>query len=273
MSLVRHRRPLVYSGLRRSTGNRAIGASRWRSPLWVHARSRCRWVRPPRSTIARRPTRCPSSVATGSCTTSRRGSARGILCRSRRGCQRRQGTLSRPSRPGSRPRTKPWSCFSFGNDYDPNIERACPVGAAIRARQWYLMRLLLAWGAAHLRVALEALCESELLERILALGVDFTATTSLATCSPNTPATSRSSELAKRHRAHDPRIQRELNMALGHHAGRDGSERVLLCLWAGNPHARAPSLRYQAIPTTTRMWDQLPLKKPATWAMSASLRR
>jgi hypothetical protein len=47
----------------------------------------------------------------------------------------------------------------------------------------------------------------------------------------------------KRHRAEDPRIQRELNIALGDHA-KEGNERgVALCLWAGaDPHAPALSL-------------------------------
>jgi hypothetical protein len=47
---------------------------------------------------------------------------------------------------------------------------------------------------------------------------------------------------AKRYRAEDPRIQRELNIALGCHV-RAGNERgVNLCLWAGaDPHAPAPN--------------------------------
>jgi hypothetical protein len=50
----------------------------------------------------------------------------------------------------------------------------------------------------------------------------------------------------KRHRAEDPRIQRELNIALGDHA-REGNERgVALCLWAGaDPHAPALSLNLE----------------------------
>src|SRR5882672_5800927 len=46
----------------------------------------------------------------------------------------------------------------------------------------------------------------------------------------------------KRHRAEDPKIQQELNIALGYHV-RAGNERgVNLCLWAGaDPHAPAPN--------------------------------
>ncbi len=46
----------------------------------------------------------------------------------------------------------------------------------------------------------------------------------------------------KRHRSEDPKIQQELNIALGYHV-REGNERgVNLCLWAGaDPHAPAPN--------------------------------
>ncbi len=135
------------------------------------------------------------------------------------------------------------------NGYDPNLEPACPVSVAIRGRQWELMEVLLAWGAYPLRVAPEDVCESyntELLERFFTLGLDFTADhvlgNMLAEHSSNKPLFG----FAKRHREHDPNIQREITMALGHHAGREGSEKgVLLCLWAGaDPHSRVPSLRY-----------------------------
>jgi len=135
------------------------------------------------------------------------------------------------------------------NGYDPNLERSCPVSFAIRNRQWAFVELLLAWGADPLRVSPRDLCESyntELIERFHNLGIDFCADhvlgTMLAEHSSNKPLFG----FAKRHREHHPRIQVELNIALGHHAGRDGTEKgVLLCLWAGaNPHARAPSLRH-----------------------------
>jgi hypothetical protein len=50
----------------------------------------------------------------------------------------------------------------------------------------------------------------------------------------------------KRHRTEDPKIQQELNIALGCHA-RAGNERgVSLCLWAGaDPHAPAPNLEFR----------------------------
>jgi hypothetical protein len=135
------------------------------------------------------------------------------------------------------------------NGYDPNLEPSCPVSITIRNRTWDLMDLLLAWGADPLRVSPRAVCESyttEIIERFYVLGLDLTADhvlgAMLAEHSSNKPLFG----FAKRHREHDPKVQTELNMALGHHAGRDGSEKgVLLCLWAGaDPHARAPSLRY-----------------------------
>lgn len=46
-------------------------------------------------------------------------------------------------------------------------------------------------------------------------------------------------------RTDDASIQRELNIALRHHAGEGNEKGVMLCLWAGaDPHASAPSLRY-----------------------------
>jgi hypothetical protein len=46
----------------------------------------------------------------------------------------------------------------------------------------------------------------------------------------------------KRHRSEDPKIQRELNIALGYHAGKGNERGVSLCLWAGaDPHAPAPN--------------------------------
>ena len=50
---------------------------------------------------------------------------------------------------------------------------------------------------------------------------------------------------AKRHREEDSKIQRELDIALVHHAGKGNEKGVQLCLWAGaNPHAPSPSLEY-----------------------------
>jgi hypothetical protein len=139
------------------------------------------------------------------------------------------------------------------NGYDSNLESSCPVSTAIRNRTWDLMELLLTWGADPMRVSPRAVCESyttEIIERFYALGVDLTVDhvlgAMLAEHSSNKPLFG----FAKRHREHDPKIQTDLNMALGHHAGRDGSEKgVLLCVWAGaDPHTRAPSLRYPSDP-------------------------
>ena len=50
---------------------------------------------------------------------------------------------------------------------------------------------------------------------------------------------------AKRHRARDPKVQNELNIALGHHVSEENEKGVQLCLWAGaDAHAPAHSLRF-----------------------------
>jgi hypothetical protein len=50
---------------------------------------------------------------------------------------------------------------------------------------------------------------------------------------------------AKHRRVTDRRFQRELDIALAHHAGEGNEKGVQLCLWAGaNSHAPVPSLRY-----------------------------
>jgi hypothetical protein len=47
---------------------------------------------------------------------------------------------------------------------------------------------------------------------------------------------------AKRHRTDDPKIQRELNIALSYHVRAGNDRGVNLCLWAGaDPHAPAPN--------------------------------
>jgi hypothetical protein len=50
---------------------------------------------------------------------------------------------------------------------------------------------------------------------------------------------------AKRHRESDPRVQTELDIALGYHVSEGHEKGILLSLWAGaNPHARVRDLEY-----------------------------
>lgn len=134
------------------------------------------------------------------------------------------------------------------NGYDPNLERHCPLTRTLEDRRLDLLDLLLDWGADPHRVDLRALFgtyDSELFERFRELGVDLTARHALAAGLGYHTSNKPLFGYAKRLRKSDPKIQRELNIALAHHAG-DGNEKgVSLCLWAGaDPHAPAPSLRY-----------------------------
>ena len=134
------------------------------------------------------------------------------------------------------------------NGYDPNLEPSSPLDLALRARRWDLLDLLLEWGADPHRVCLTDLFDtyrSELFERFFALGVELTANHELAAAlayhSGNKPLFG----FAKRHREQDGKFQKELNIALVHHADEGNEKGVQLCLWAGaDPHAPAPSLRF-----------------------------
>jgi hypothetical protein len=134
------------------------------------------------------------------------------------------------------------------NGYDPNAERHSPLDAALRARRWDLVDLLLAWGADPMRVDLDAVFgtyRTELFERFQALGVDLTDGHALAEALADHTSNKPLYGFAKRHRERDPRFQTELNMALVCHAEEGNQKGVSLCLWAGaDPHAPAPSLRY-----------------------------
>jgi len=134
------------------------------------------------------------------------------------------------------------------NGYDPNLEPRCPLDLALHARRWDLLDLLLEWGADPHRVCLSDLFDtynSELFERFRVLGVALTANHKLAAALAYHPGNKPLFGFAKRQREDDPRFQKELNIALGHHASEGNEKGVQLCLWAGaDPHAPAPSLRY-----------------------------
>ena len=134
------------------------------------------------------------------------------------------------------------------NGYDPNLERHSPLDLALRTRRWDLFDLLLEWGADPQRVYLTDLFDTyrtEAFNRFFALGVDLTRDHYLAQALADHPGNKPLFGFAKRHREQDAKFQKELNIALVHHAS-DGNEKgVQLCLWAGaDPHAPAPSLRY-----------------------------
>ena len=95
----------------------------------------------------------------------------------------------------------------------------------LRARRWDLFDLLLEWGADLQTVDVYSVLDTynvELYERFRSARYDLTAGhvmgSSLGHGTRNRPLLG----FAKRHRAEDPKIQTELNIALGYHA-REGT--------------------------------------------------
>lgn len=136
----------------------------------------------------------------------------------------------------------------LSNGYDPNRESNCPLDAALRARRFDLVDLLLAWGTDPRRVDIDELFDTysaALFERFRDLGVDLTEGHALAEALAHHTSNKPLFGFAKRHRAADRKIQTELDIALAHHAGEGNDKGVHLCLWAGaNPHVPVPSLRF-----------------------------
>ena len=86
---------------------------------------------------------------------------------------------------------------------------------------------------------------SELMERFRNLGVNLTAGHEMAAALAYHTSNKPLFGFAKRHRTHDPKVQTELNIALGHHVSEENEKGVQLCLWAGaDAHAPAHSLRF-----------------------------
>jgi len=131
------------------------------------------------------------------------------------------------------------------NGYRLDLERHNPLDLALKKRRWDLFDLLLEWGADLKSTSVYAVLETynpELYARFWAAGYDLTQGhemgATLGYSTSNRPLLG----FAKRHRTEDPRIQTELNIALGYQV-REGSEKgISLCLWAGaDPHAAAPN--------------------------------
>ncbi len=136
------------------------------------------------------------------------------------------------------------------NGYRLNLEPVCPLTLVLDAgaKRWDLIDVLRAWGADPRRVSAYTVFETydmALFERFHAAGVDFLAHHALADFLASHTSNKPLFGWAKRHRESNPRIQVELNMALGCHAHDGNLKGVHLCLWAGaDPHAPAPDLRW-----------------------------
>lgn len=138
-------------------------------------------------------------------------------------------------------------CNGYRLDLEPEDGESV-IDVALANRSFDLFDLLLKWGADPQRVDLGTLFEtykSDLFTRFRDLGVDLTRGHALAQALAYHTSNRPLFGFAKRHRASNPKMQTELNIALVHHVGEANEKGVQLCLWAGaDPHAPALSLRF-----------------------------
>ncbi len=163
----------------------------------------------------------------------------------------KRGTLESPLRAAVRTKHRDLVLLLLCNGYRLGLEpvdRGSILDEALEARAFDLADLLLAWGADPKTVDLETLFDTyktELFERFQNLGIDLTKGHALAAALAYHTSNRPLFGFAKRHRATNPRMQTELNIALGHHAAEGNEKGVQLSLWAGaDPHAPTLCLRF-----------------------------
>ena len=129
--------------------------------------------------------------------------------------------------------------------YRIELERYSPLDMALQARRWDLFDLLVQWGA-DLRTAdvytVLNTYNVELYERFKDAGYDLTEGHEMASILGHGTSNRPLLGFIKRHRAEDPKIQQELDIALGYHVRAGNEKGINLCLWAGaDAHAPAPN--------------------------------
>jgi hypothetical protein len=127
------------------------------------------------------------------------------------------------------------------NGYRLELEKYGPLDLTLSTKRWDLFELLLEWGGDLRDVDVETLLNTyntELYERFFAAGYDLTARHEMASALGYSTSNRPLYGFVKRHRGEDPRLQRELDIALGYQSRRGNERGVALCLWAGaDPHA------------------------------------
>jgi len=129
--------------------------------------------------------------------------------------------------------------------YRLELERHAPLDIALHTRRWDLVDLLLEWGAdlnsADVYTVLNTY-NAKLYERFWAAGYDLTDRHEMGAILGHSTSNRPLLGFVKRHRTEDPKIQQELNIALGSHVRAGKEKGVNLCLWAGaDPHAPTPN--------------------------------
>ena len=128
--------------------------------------------------------------------------------------------------------------------WSASVHSICPL----RNRRWDLLDLLLEWGADPKSVSVGDLFDSynsKLFERFRELSVDLTAGHELAYALGYHTSNKPLFGYVKHHRD-DPKIQKELDIALAHHAKEENEKGVQLCLWRAP--TRMPLFRTSNIP-------------------------
>jgi hypothetical protein len=129
--------------------------------------------------------------------------------------------------------------------YRLDLETYAPLDLALESRRWDLFDLLLEWGADLKSTDVYAVLETynvDLYERCWVAGYDLTQRHEMGSVLGHGTSNRPLLGFAKRYRLENPRIQQELNIALGYHVRAGNEKGISLCLWAGgDPHAPTPN--------------------------------
>lgn len=129
--------------------------------------------------------------------------------------------------------------------YRVELERYSPLDMALQVRRWDLFDLLLEWGADLRSADVYTVLNTynvELYERFRAAGYDLTERHEMASILGHGTSNRPLLGFMKRHRTEDPKIQHELDIALGCHVRAGNEKGINLCPWAGaDVHAPAPN--------------------------------
>jgi ankyrin repeat protein len=141
------------------------------------------------------------------------------------------------------------SILLLANGYRLDLECDSPLDLALTKRRWDLFDLLLEWGADLKGVDPYTVLNTyntDLYERFQKAGYDLTDGHEMGSIMGHHTSIRPLFGFAKRHRAEDPKMQMELNIALGYHVRAGNQKGISLCLWAGaDPHAPAPDPSFQ----------------------------
>lgn len=151
---------------------------------------------------------------------------------------------------GSRPKTALQIAIETGqhsltllllnHGYRLELERYSPLDLALQSRRLDIFDLLIDHGAELKSADVYNVLNTyngDLYERFRNAGYDLAARHEMGAILGHGTSNRPLLGFAKRHRTDDPKIQRELNLALGYHAEAGNERGVNLCLWAGaDPH-------------------------------------